>query len=159
MLDQVKQAIIDWYKDTGIGDKLIVLIKPNFLCHEDSVDLIPLTQNMYYVAFGIKFVVCDESDFDGEFVLITEADFESTRKVRTMFHRLATNGEWLASGHKGAKRKRALLTEAEGFADMCSGYDHYAQLVNNYVGQYPDGIPENFMLPKFIQSVNKRRGL
>jgi hypothetical protein len=158
MLEDVKKSIIDWYQNTGIGEKLIVLIKPNYLRHKESVGLVPLTKDMYYVAFGIKFVVCDEQDFDGEFVLVTEADFESTTKLRTMFHRLATNGEWLAAGKKGSKRKQALLSEAEGFAEMCSGYDHYAQLVNNYFGQYPESGME-VVLPKFIQSVNKRRGL
>lgn len=156
MIETIRKSIVDWYKDTGLGEKLIVLVKPNFMAHKDAINLVHLSNHTVYVYAGVKFIVCAEEDFEGACILVTEGDYESTTKLRTLFHRLATNGEWLAAGKKGPKRKKALLDEAEGFADMCSGYDHYAQVVNNYFGQYPLSIPEDFQLPKYTQSINKK---
>ena len=54
-----------------------------------------------------------------------------------MFYRLITNGEWFAKGKDPQGRKEALLDEAEGFAEMCSGHEAWRQMLQEYLETYP----------------------
>lgn len=72
-------------------------------------------------------------------------------KRNTLFHRLATNGEWLAMGKKTKKeRLKVLREEAEGFADMCSGYDRiWEQILEEYIVLNPKHTDNPISYVKF----------
>lgn len=92
-----------------------------------------------YTFMGIPIVyVSDREEMDSDANIMLEREWNALQKKRSMYHRLATNGEWLAKGSSARKRESIIKYEAESFADMCAGFDHWEILVKQYLNDYPN---------------------
>lgn len=127
-----------WLDPNHITDHMCCLVKDDtYSLMKEAAGIKPLI-----TAFGI--MVKSSDRIQTEPVVMSNKAYEFQTKTKVLFHRLATNGEWLAQGKKGSERKRFLLVEAEGFADMCSGYsDIYVSIVDAYLSLWPTGKESN----------------
>lgn len=127
-----------WLDPNSNTDHMCCLVKDDtYFLMKEAAGVKPMI-----TAFGI--LIKRSEDIQTEPVVMSSKGYDIQTKTKVLFHRLATNGEWLAQGKKGSERKRFLLVEAEGFADMCSGYsDVYETIVEEYLKQWPTGKESN----------------
>lgn len=115
------------------------------------------TDDMRYTFSGIPICNADRSDMTDDVNIMTEKDFNALRLKRTMYHRLITNGEWLAQGKSGKARHKVLREEAEGFAEMCAGFDHWEILVKQYIQDHPVVPATEIGLPYYDSDLRGNR--
>lgn len=92
-----------------------------------------------YTFMGIPIVyISDREEMSDDANIMLEKEWNALQKKRAMYHRLATNGEWLAKGSSSRKREQIIKHEADSFAEMCAGYEHWEILVKQYLNDYPN---------------------
>ena len=87
---------------------------------------------------GSDVYLAEDFEIASDFCFMTKEEFSYFKKRQVMFYRLLTNGEWFARGKDQQGRKEALFHEAQGFADMCAGYDRWEEMLQDYLKTYPE---------------------
>lgn len=86
---------------------------------------------------GSKVYLAEDFEIDTDFAFMTREEFTYFKERQVLFYRLMTNGEWFAQGKDKQGREDVLFHEAEGFADMCSGYERWHEMLQDYLKTYP----------------------
>lgn len=86
---------------------------------------------------GSKVYLAEDFEIATDFAFMTREEFTYFKGRQVMFYRLMTNGEWHAHGKDKQGRADALFYEAEGFAEMCSGYERWREMLQDYLKTYP----------------------
>lgn len=86
---------------------------------------------------GSKVYLAEDFEIDTDFAFMTREEFTYFKERQVMFYRLMTNGEWHAQGKDKQGRADALFYEAEGFAEMGSGYERWREMLQDYLKTYP----------------------
>lgn len=140
----LQDGFADYYRTYAIAPEVILLTKEFYAILEldrmNTIGWINLSAAMGVeprAYRGAKVYLAEDFEIDKDFAFMTRAEFTYFKERQVLFYRLMTNGEWLAQGKDKQGRADALFHEAEGFADMCSGYENWRQMLKEYLETYP----------------------
>lgn len=141
----LQDAFAKYYLDTNTVPEVILLTRDfyailekdrmntiGWLNHADCLRSAPRAYR------GSDVYLAEDFEIDSDFCFMTKEEFSYFKKRQVMFYRLLTNGEWFARGKDQQGRKEALFHEAQGFADMCAGYDRWEEMLQDYLKTYPE---------------------
>lgn len=140
----LQDAFAKYYLKTNTVPEVILLTR-NFyaILEKDRMDTVGWLNPTDYLQSqprtyrGSKVYLAEDFEIENDFVFMTRSEFTYFKERQVMFCRLMTNGEWRAQGKSADERKYVLTDEAEGFAEMCSGYDAWRQMLKEYLELYP----------------------
>ena len=140
----LQDAFAKYYLDTNTAPEVILLTRDFYaILEKDRMNTIGWLQPADYLhseprAYrGSKVYLAEDFEIANDFAFMTREEFTYFKERQVMFYRLMTNGEWHAQGKDKQGRADALFYEAEGFADMCSGYENWRQMLAEYLETYP----------------------
>lgn len=141
----LQDAFAKYYLDTNSVLEVILLTKDFYaILEKDRMNTIGWLNPADFLRsaprayLGSDVYLAEDFEIDSDFSFMTKEEFSYFKKRQEMFYRLLTNGEWFASGKDQQGRKEALFHEAQGFADMCAGYDRWEEMLQNYLKTYPE---------------------
>ena len=141
----LQDAVAKYYLDTNTVPEVILLTRDFYaILEKDRRNTIGLLNPTDYLRSaprayrGSDVYLAEDFEIDSDFCFMTKEEFSYFKKRQVMFYRLLTNGEWFASGKDQQGRKEALFHEAQGFADMCAGYDRWEEMLQDYLKTYPE---------------------
>lgn len=141
----LQDAFAKYYLDTNSVLEVILLTKDFYaILEKDRMNIIGWLNPADFLRsaprayLGSDVYLAEDFEIDSDFSFMTKEEFSYFKKRQEMFYRLLTNGEWFASGKDQQGRKEALFHEAQGFADMCAGYDRWEEMLQNYLKTYPE---------------------
>ena len=140
----LQDAFADYYRQTNTAPEVILLTR-NFyaILEKDRMNTIGWIHpaNMIHSEprsyRGSKVYLAEDFEIDTDFAFMTREEFTYFKERQVMFYRLMTNGEWHAQGKDKQGRAEALFYEAEAFAEMCSGYERWHEMFQEYLKTYP----------------------
>ena len=140
----LQDAFAKYYLDTNSVPEVILLTKDFYaILEKDRMNTIGWLRPADYLQAeprayrGAKVYLAEDFEIDKDFAFMTRAEFTYFKERQVMFYRLMTNGEWHAQGKDKQGRADVLFQEAEGFAGMCSGYENWRQMLQEYLETYP----------------------
>lgn len=141
----LKDAFVKYYQDTNTAPDVILMTRPFYeLLENEKMNTVGLlfAAEVYRVTKrcyrGSDVYLAEDFEIASDFCFMTKEEFSYFKKRQVMFYRLLTNGEWFARGKDQQGRKEALFHEAQGFADMCAGYDRWEEMLQDYLKTYPE---------------------
>lgn len=140
----LQDAFADYYRQTNTVPE-VILLKRDFyaILEKDRMNTIGWLHPADYLHSqprtyrGSKVYLAEDFEIENDFAFMTRPEFTYFKERQVMFCRLMTNGEWHARGKSADERKNVLTDEAEGFAEMCSGYGAWRQMLQEYLETYP----------------------
>ena len=140
----LQDALAKYYLDTNTVPEVILLTKDFYaILEKDRMNTIGWLHPAGYLQAelrayrGAKVYLAEDFEIENDFAFMTRPEFTYFKERQVMFYRLMTNGEWHAQGKSADERKNALTEEAEGFAEMCSRYGAWRQMLKEYLELYP----------------------
>lgn len=124
----------------------VILLKREFygLLEKDRMNTIGWMQPTSMAQFeprsyrGASIYVAEDFEIETDFAFMSRDEFTYFKERQVLFYRLMTNGEWLSQGKTPEGRIEQLTYEAEGFAEMCSGYERWREMLQEYLKTYPN---------------------
>lgn len=140
----LQDAFADYYRQTNTAPEVILLTRDFYtILEKDRMHTIgwifPANAlcNEPRSYRGSKVYLAEDFELATDFAFMTREEFTYFKERQVMFYRLMTNGEWHAQGKDKQGRADALFYEAEGFAEMCSGYERWREMLQEYLKTYP----------------------
>lgn len=141
----LQNAFVKYYLDTNTVPEVILLTRDFYaILEKDRMNTIGWLNPADFLRSkprayrGSDVYLAEDFEIDSDFCFMTKEEFGYFKKRQVMFYRLLTNGEWFARGKDQQGRKEALFHEAQGFADMCAGYDRWEEMLQDYLKTYPE---------------------
>ena len=141
----LQDAFAKYYLDTNTVPEVILLTKDFYaILEKDRMNTIGWLNPANFLRSeprayrGAKVYLAEDFEIASDFCFMTKEEFSYFKKLQVMIYRLLTNGEWFAKGKDPQGRKEALFHEAQGFADMCAGYDRWEEMLQDYLKTYPE---------------------
>lgn len=140
----LQDAFAKYHLDTNTVPEVILLTRDFYaILEKDRMNTIGWLNPADYLRSeprayrGAKVYLAEDFELDKDFSFMTREEFTYFKERQVMFYRLITNGEWHAQGKDKQGRADALFYEAEGFAEMCSGYERWREMLQDYLKTYP----------------------
>ena len=141
----LQDAFAKYYLDTNTVPEVILLTRDFYaILEKDRMNTIGWLHPADYLRSkprayrGSDVYLAEDFEIDSDFCFMAKEEFSYFKKRQVMFYRLLTNGEWFSRGKDQQGRKEALFHEAQGFADMCAGYDRWEEMLQDYLKTYPE---------------------